>query len=186
MRLAINLNKYRSAELAHSVIIRAIEILGRNGTIETFSALPRLLRDNVIYEKWEGTANILLAQVQRDIRRHRYDQPFIAAVRALFVAISDEELKRTGLDQLDKVETELSEILSMDELIAAIYFRPWATRLTDLYYSACLASEGQWELVEKKDKTKFRLASLFIDRRMLALEAKDIAYYDDIVSRLCH
>ncbi len=185
LRLAINLNKYRSAALAHGVINRAIELLGGNGTIESFSALPRLLRDIVVYESWAGTGNVLLAQVQRDIRRHRYDRPFIAAVRALFADVSDEDLKKTGLNQLKQVETEISEILSMDELTGAIYFKPWATQLTDLYYSACLANEGQWELEEKRDKTKLRLASLFINRRVLGLEAKDIAYYDDKVSRLC-
>ena len=38
---------------------------------------------------------------------------------------------------------------------------------------------------EKKDRTKLRLAKLFFDRNVLGKEPKDIAYYDDLVSRLC-
>jgi len=185
LRLAINLNKLRSAEIAHRVIMNAIELLGGNGTVETFSILPRLLRDNIIYEKWEGTNNVLLAQSQRDIRRHRYDQPFIAAVKALFASVSFEEIQQTGSEQLTQIESEIDEILAMDELTAAIYFKSWATRLVDLYYVACLANEGQWELENKQDKTKLRLASLYLRRRALEIKPKDIAYYDDQVSRLC-
>jgi alkylation response protein AidB-like acyl-CoA dehydrogenase len=184
-RLAINLNKFRTAELAHDVIMKAIEILGGNGTIETFSILPRLLRDNIIYEKWEGTKNVLLAQALRDIRRFRYDLPFFAVVKTQFASVSEDELRQAGSDQAAQLESEIDEILSMDELTAAIYFNSWASRLIDLYYASCLASEGQWELLEKQDKTKIRLASLFFYRRVLALEPKDIAYYDDKVSRLC-
>mgnify|MGYP000450679406 CR=1 FL=1 len=39
-------------------------MLGGNGAIESFSVLPRLLRDNVVFENWEGTHNVLLVQVQ--------------------------------------------------------------------------------------------------------------------------
>ncbi len=48
---------------------RGIEVLGGNGAIETFSVLPRLLRDNVVYENWEGSHNVLRAQVLRDCAR---------------------------------------------------------------------------------------------------------------------
>jgi hypothetical protein len=45
--------------------------------------------------------------------------------------------------------------------------------------------EGQWEIVEKKDRTKLRLAALFLNRRAAGKGPKDITYYDDMVSRLC-
>jgi len=73
----------------------------------------------------------------------------------------------------------------MDELTAGIYFRPLMNRTADLYYSACMLAEAQWELSEKNDRTKHRIATLFFSRRALSQEPKDIAYYDDLVSRLC-
>jgi hypothetical protein len=185
LRLAINLNKYRTAVLGHEVIMRAIELLGGNGAIETFSVLPRLLRDNVVYENWEGTHNVLLAQVQRDMRRYGLQEAFFQGVRGLFEGTRDAELREAGIEHLDQIEAELAEVLGMDELTAAIYFRPLMDRLTDLYYVACLGVEGSWELDEKQDRAMLRLASLFLKRRVAGLEPKDIPYYDDLVSRLC-
>lgn len=185
LRLAINLNKYRSANLAHKVIVQAIEILGGNGTIENFSILPRLLRDNAVYENWEGTHNVLLAQAQRDIRRHGLDQAFMAVVTGLFEQVADEELRQGGLEQAGRIKGEIEEVLAMDELTAGIYFRPLMDRLTDLYYVAALTAEGEWAEREKGDRTKLRMARLFFERNVAGREPKDIAYYDDLVSRLC-
>jgi alkylation response protein AidB-like acyl-CoA dehydrogenase len=185
LRLAINLNKYRSAILAHGVIVQSIEMLGGNGTIEDFSILPRLLRDNLVYENWEGTHNVLLAQAQRDIRRFQLDQAFTAVVGSLFDGLSDAELGQEGQEQLARIDAELPEVLAMDDLTAAIYFRPLMDRLTDLYYSGALAAEGDWAQREKGDRTKLRMARLFFDRHVAGREPKDIPYYDDLVSRLC-
>ena len=65
-RFLVNVNKYRTSLTATDVVHQGIEILGGNGTIESFSVLPRLYRDAVVYESWEGTHNVLCAQVQRD------------------------------------------------------------------------------------------------------------------------
>jgi len=68
-RFLVNVNKFQTSLSATSVVHQGIEILGGNGTIESFSALPRLYRDAVVYESWEGTHNVLCAQVQRDCSR---------------------------------------------------------------------------------------------------------------------
>ncbi|MDA0244077.1 MAG: acyl-CoA dehydrogenase family protein [Chloroflexi bacterium] len=183
-RMAVNLNKYRTAVLAHEVIMTAIEILGGNGAIESFSVLPRLLRDNIVFENWEGTHNVLLAQVQRDIRKYAIHEPFLAHIRQLFQAANFPELKLEGLAQVEIIAQELGEVLAMDELTAAIYFRPLMDRLTDLYYTACMAAEAVWELLEKEDKSKQRMAIFNLNQRVRQLRPGQIAYYDDQVSRL--
>ena len=185
LRLAINLNKYRSAVLAHNVIVQAIEMLGGNGAIEDFSILPRLLRDNIVYENWEGTHNVLLAQAQRDVRRYGVDKEFLSQVARLIDELSDAELRQAATAQIEIITAELAEVLAMDELTSAIYFRPLMDRLTDLFYAAALFAEGAWSEREKMDRTKSRLARLFFDRNVAGKEPKDIAYYDDLVSRLC-
>jgi alkylation response protein AidB-like acyl-CoA dehydrogenase len=185
LRMAINLNKYRSAVLGHDVIMKGIELLGGNGAIEDFSTLPRLLRDNVVFENWEGTHNVLLAQVQRDMRRYEVHKPFLAAARVMFEAVRELSFRQEGLALLEGMTAELDEVLGMDGLTAAIYFRPLMDRLTDLYYAACLGVEGQWEIAEKKDRTKLKLATLFLNLRAAGKGPKDIFHYDDVVSRLC-
>lgn len=185
LRMALNLNKIRTATLAHEIIMRAIEILGGTGTIESFSLLPRLLRDNVVYENWEGSPNVLLAQVQRDMRRHQLHQPFLALIRAMFEPVTFVRVRREGLAQLEAISQEIEAVLALDEMSATILFRPLMERLTDLFYLACLTVEAGWELFKYEDRTKQRLAEFFLDRRVAGREAKDIPDYLDQVGRLC-
>jgi hypothetical protein len=67
--LLVNANKFMTALTATGVVRRGIETLGGNGTIEDFSPLPRLYRDAIVFESWEGTHNVLCAQVLRDLAR---------------------------------------------------------------------------------------------------------------------
>jgi len=68
-RFLVNAAKYATSVRATQVVRDGIEILGGNGTIEDFSVLPRLYRDSIVYESWEGTHNVLVAQVLRDLGR---------------------------------------------------------------------------------------------------------------------
>ncbi|HKA17448.1 MAG TPA: acyl-CoA dehydrogenase family protein [Blastocatellia bacterium] len=65
-RFLINLAKYRSASTLTQSVHDAIMVLGANGIIEDFTVLPRLLRDSMIIETWEGTHNTLCLQIMRD------------------------------------------------------------------------------------------------------------------------
>ena len=184
-RLLVNLNKVRTALLAHEVIVEGIELLGGNGAIETFSVLPRLLRDNVVYENWEGSHNVLLAQAQRDMRRYQVHKPLLALIRQMLQATAVERLKREGLAELDVISAEIDGLLTLDELGASLFFRPLMTRLTDLYYAGCLLVEASWESYHKQDHSKRRLAEMFFDRRVLGRGPKEIVDYVDQVRRLC-
>ncbi len=82
LRMGLNLNKVRTAILAHTAINRCLEVLGGNGTIETFSVIPRLLRDNVVFENWEGTHHTLRMQVLRDAHRLGLHRGFFAELEA--------------------------------------------------------------------------------------------------------
>jgi len=68
-RFLVNATKYALSVDATVAVRSAIEVLGGNGTIEDFSVLPRLYRDSIVYESWEGTHNVLVAQVLADLRR---------------------------------------------------------------------------------------------------------------------
>jgi alkylation response protein AidB-like acyl-CoA dehydrogenase len=68
-RILVNANKFATSAAATRVVRRGIEVLGGNGTIEDFSPLPRLWRDAIVFESWEGTHNVLCAQVARDLER---------------------------------------------------------------------------------------------------------------------
>jgi acyl-CoA dehydrogenase len=68
-RILVNANKFVTSLAATRACRRGIEALGGNGTIEDFSPLPRLWRDAIVFESWEGTHNVLCQQVLRDLQR---------------------------------------------------------------------------------------------------------------------
>lgn len=74
-RMLTNLNKLWTAERCTLGVRTAIEVLGGNGAIEEFSALPRLLRDAIVLEAWEGGHNVLLSQILRDSERLALHEP---------------------------------------------------------------------------------------------------------------
>src|SRR5262245_28716919 len=122
-RLAVNLNKYRSSISATDVIRHGIEILGGNGAMENFSALPRLLRDSVIFEAWEGAHNTLIAQSARDIRRLKLHEAFCARLDDWFGSLADADLRDRGVGQVHLLRDELDSIISMDEGSAGVLFK---------------------------------------------------------------
>jgi acyl-CoA dehydrogenase len=79
-RIHVNINKYWTAVACTEVVRSGIELLGGNGTIEEFSVLPRLYRDAIVVESWEGTHNTLCAQVLRDFATRALHRPWLAEV----------------------------------------------------------------------------------------------------------
>lgn len=75
-RFLINLCKYRTAIGATECSREAILVFGGNGTIESFSILPRLYRDSMVLETWEGTHNTLALQIARDGLRFPFRDAF--------------------------------------------------------------------------------------------------------------
>ncbi len=117
-RVAVNLNKLATAVLAHDAVNHGIEVLGGNGAIESFSIMPRLLRDNVVYENWEGSHNVLRAQVLRDCRRMGVHTGFFDTVAS-----------RLGDEAVAGDRAEMERILTLDPELAALRFRPLAMRM---------------------------------------------------------
>jgi len=185
LRMGLNLNKFRTALIAHEVILQSIEILGGNGTIESFSALPRLLRDNVVYENWEGTHNVLIAQVQRDISRFQLHRPFFAWIQQRWAELPPEHpLHQQGRTITLSLEEHLQQLLAMEPFEASLFFRPALERITDLYYAAALCLP--WMDAHQKQKPTQALddaLQLFFARRVLRLDAFAIPRYSERVKR---
>ncbi len=69
LRELIIIQKLVSAFDAVDALRKGISIFGGHGVIEDFSSLPRIFRDAVVNELWEGPRNVLLMQVFRDLGR---------------------------------------------------------------------------------------------------------------------
>jgi alkylation response protein AidB-like acyl-CoA dehydrogenase len=72
-RYLLSLAKPVLTREATSFIHEAIMLLGGNGVEERFSPLPRLWRDAIVMETWEGAHNVLFTQALRDMVRHEVD-----------------------------------------------------------------------------------------------------------------
>ncbi len=82
-RMLVNLNKMWTALTCPAAIRDAIEVFGGNGAIEEFSVLPRLLRDAMVVEAWEGGHGVLCAQLLRDSQRLKLHEPMFALLERL-------------------------------------------------------------------------------------------------------
>ncbi|NLA27710.1 MAG: acyl-CoA dehydrogenase [Firmicutes bacterium] len=69
LRELILLQKIFASYETIDTVRKAISIFGGHGVIEDFSSLPRLLRDALVNELWEGPRNVLLMQIYRDLQR---------------------------------------------------------------------------------------------------------------------
>lgn len=81
-RMLVNLNKIWTALDAVAGVHEAIEVMGGNAAIEDFSVLPRLLRDAIVLEAWEGGHGVLCAQLLRDSRKGLWEPLFDHLERA--------------------------------------------------------------------------------------------------------
>ena len=68
-RFLVNLAKYRTSVTLTESVREAMLVFGGNGICEDFTVLPRLLRDSMIIETWEGAHNTLCLQIMRDAGR---------------------------------------------------------------------------------------------------------------------
>lgn len=145
LRVAVNLAKMRSCQHSHRVILTAIETLGGNGAIESFSVLPRLLRDNVVYENWEGTHNTLVAQTLRDFARSRLHEGFLATLEPMLTGADDAlgAALAPARAAVDAARAGLGEALAHpdDPGLAALMLRPHCERLADAVFAGAYAMD---------------------------------------------
>ncbi len=124
-RFLVNANKFVTSVAATDAVHRAIEVLGGNGTIEDFSPLPRLYRDSIVFESWEGTHNVLCEQVRRDCARLGLLAPVDRYVDAVIERAGPGG--QTLSDALTDLRPHLEKAVGDDER-GSVEFRPLLER----------------------------------------------------------
>ncbi|HEY5530435.1 MAG TPA: acyl-CoA dehydrogenase family protein, partial [Candidatus Anoxymicrobiaceae bacterium] len=69
IRQLIMLQKITVASDSCDMSRLGMSILGGHGVMEDFSSFPRMMRDGLVQELWEGPRNVLLTQMHRDFQR---------------------------------------------------------------------------------------------------------------------
>jgi len=172
-RIGVMVNKYWTAIQATRVARDGIEVLGGNGTIEDFSVLPRLYRDAIVIESWEGTHNTLCAQVLRDFKVRDLHRPWLDQI-----ALEIEELQRSGVGDhaeiggslLDDLRRRIDRLVDAEEMTAAAWIRDVVDRMAVLTDWVSLATQTAWETRQGSDTGTGDVLDLY---RRLELEARD-------------
>lgn len=68
LRELVLLQKIGATNEGAEVLRDAISVFAGHGVMEEFSALPRIFRDVIVNEQWEGPRNLLLTQIYRILR----------------------------------------------------------------------------------------------------------------------
>jgi alkylation response protein AidB-like acyl-CoA dehydrogenase len=69
IRQLMMLQKITVASDANDMSRLGISVFGGHGVMEDFSSFPRMIRDGLVNELWEGPRNVLLTQMHRDFQR---------------------------------------------------------------------------------------------------------------------
>ncbi len=139
-RVMVNANKLGCSLATTDAVRRAIEVLGGNGAIEDFSVLPRLLRDAVVYEQWEGTHNVLAAQVLRDLGRLGIWPTVLGRISSMLKGVGAAESEPTvarALVALQDVADDVDACLA-DPATGAMHFRAVLESLLRVHQVALL------------------------------------------------
>ncbi len=129
-RFLLNLAKYRTSVTLADSIREAILVLGGNGIVEDFTILPRLLRDTLIIETWEGPHNTLCLQILRDARRSPLVPRWRAAIEASLDAWPAGLLESTR-SAFERVFEQTVSALSEEKLSDRRWAEAHARRLVD-------------------------------------------------------
>ncbi|HKP86511.1 MAG TPA: acyl-CoA dehydrogenase family protein [Blastocatellia bacterium] len=129
-RFLVNLAKYRTGVTLTTSVREAILVLGGNGIVEDFTILPRLLRDAMIIETWEGPHNTLCLQICRDLSRQGLADRWRSEVSRALESWPQDFLSftREGFEQAFKQTTEA---LSKERIANRAWVETHARRLVD-------------------------------------------------------
>lgn len=104
VRELILLQKVFASKEAVDVLRTSLSIFGGHGVMEEFSSLPRLFRDAIVNELWEGPRNVLLAQVFRDLEKMQSWYPINEFIADIFNGTGEKDL-------VDSYSVLLNELL---------------------------------------------------------------------------
>lgn len=166
-RLLVNINKYWTSVQASLGIRQAQEILGGNGAIEDFSIIPRLYRDAVVFESWEGSHNVLCLQAARDMVKYGLHQELHSYLAALLDRVTHPTL--TGQQDLvvtamERLPGRLDRVLAGDPTFHQAHVRRVIDELAALIQAVCLLAEAEWELGQGPETDKPEAIALFVNR----------------------
>ncbi|HOB28427.1 MAG: acyl-CoA dehydrogenase family protein [Dethiobacteria bacterium] len=139
LRELILLQKIFTSFEAADTVRKAISIFGGHGVIEDFSSLPRLLRDVLVNELWEGPRNVLLMQIYRDLQRVSKFYSPTEFVLSLLKGGDETEAKEMAAQFTEILASSSLTGIDANELKAAAEWEQLCEKLFRSYQAIALA-----------------------------------------------
>ncbi len=162
MRTLVNLHKYFTVKRSVENIHHCLDILAGNGTIENFSSLPRLLKDCIVCENWEGTHFTLWMQTLRDIEKYQVDELILNHLTQLLNKLTEHFHEKPLIaEQIHQLAIVIKTVKAMSAAEQTLHIRDIIEKMVILHAILALALETQ---LYKTPKTKEAALALFIDK----------------------
>lgn len=164
LRLFVNLQKYYTAQKSVQHIHHALDVLAGNGTIETFSSIPRLLRDCIICENWEGTHNVIRAQIHKDIAKYKIDEIYLDYLQTEMEQLKD----ASASEYVPDIESAFKHLrddfaqfkqLSLD--LQSLHIKEIVDHMASLYCAMMLLKEALNQLNVDSSNSKMQCYRYF-------------------------
>ena len=196
LRVVVNLNKYISALWTVEHIHHAIDMLAGNGVIESFSSLPRLLRDALVCENWEGTHNTLRMQMLRDIERLQIDEIFLQYIEQEYQDILQHEQAEPIVTYIQTHRTTMQQWHQSDSSVKALNIKICVDQMAVLFLSVNLlrvvlhaVKQGKQDKQEKQEKQDKLLVWKYYlhDQGLVVLDQDQsfIALQQQLITNFC-
>jgi hypothetical protein len=104
--------------------------------------LPRLYRDAIVYESWEGSHNVLVAQILNDLRRLPILDVVAYRLRRCLEGATDHDLVAQVQKGLDEALDTARQCIS-DATFGMWHFRDLVDRIGVLAEASFLAEAGE-------------------------------------------
>jgi acyl-CoA dehydrogenase len=175
VRVLANLGKTYTAKLAVNHVHHAIDVLGGNGAIESFSSLPRLLRDSIVYENWEGTHNTLQMQFLRDMEKYQAD--------AVLMNFLDNKLSKIESKEKSDLEKGLLNFKTLlkkfhqETALQTLKIKPLVEKICHLIAAVALLEEAYFQKKAFNNEDKMWAFKLYCHRH-LANQETDEQYFN--------
>lgn len=147
VRELILLQKIKTSKDAVDILRLSISLFGGNGVIEDFSSIPRLFRDAMVNELWEGPRNVLLTQIYRDIKNASSWYPPKDFVGDLLKGCKP-SVKESFIQELEVLLTyDLSAQISSDSIQQAEEWEVFCDRLFSAYQERAFKEVGDAPII---------------------------------------
>lgn len=179
VRLGLNMNKYWTSVRNTQMVRLAMEVMGGNAAIEDFTPLPRLYRDAMVTESWEGGHNVLAAQTWRDMQKLKLHEAFLGWLDGRAALLTG----RAGM----QVRQDLAHLRQDADFLAqtrdptgAIGVRVWLDNAAHTHQLLCLAELQAFQSAQGLPVLDDAVLSILVETRGRRRLVTDLGWFPSL------